>query len=527
MQLFGPPNVWKLERKKNVKGLIKALKYFELNYVRIAAAEALVKLGSLAVEPLIRTLDDGHSSTRQTVAEILGKLGDTRAVGPLIERLQDEEWYVRQAAAEALGKLGDARAVQPLIEAMEAVGHALLLREQAKALFLNQLVADLMPPERLEALRRAAVLVSAGELVGLGRTTAEALGKLGDARAVQPLIGRLSGADVGVREAAAEALGKLGDARAVQPLIGRLSGADVGVREAAAEALGKLGDARAVQPLIEAPHSLKAAEALVKLGDARGVQRLIEILRTENQFVREAAVEALGKLGDARAVEPLIEALFDRKLGPWKPYDYANDGRVRGAAAEALGRLGDRRAVQPLIRALGGRYAPTTKGGDVRQSAAAALEKLGEPRWNRITTSDFEKDLASLGKSSDPRAVEPLIETLQDAAYDVLSKAAAEALGNLGDPRAVEPLINTLAITNKKAWAVRKAAAAALIAMVSKMPSMSIPNRSTVGRLITAPHHDSHEDRSLNQSSDCRHVDHHEDQGIGLDGPRAVLGTDF
>ena len=72
-----------------------------------------------------------------------------------------------------------------------------------------------------------------------------------------------------MREAAVVALEKLGDIRAVEPLISvlkepdadantyRLSGAPSGhsestyVRRRAAEALGRLGDVRAVQPLME------------------------------------------------------------------------------------------------------------------------------------------------------------------------------------------------------------------------------------------------------------------------------------
>jgi HEAT repeat protein len=75
-----------------------------------------------------------------------------------------------------------------------------------------------------------------------------------------------------VREAAAWALRRIGDKRAVEPLIQALRDEDHDVRRAAAEALGTIGDPRAVEPLIRA-------------------------LRDENWEVRKAAVEALDKLG--------------------------------------------------------------------------------------------------------------------------------------------------------------------------------------------------------------------------------------
>ena len=92
---------------------------------------------------------------------------------------------------------------------------------------------------------------------------------------------------------------------------------DAEVRRRAAEALGKIGDRRAVELLIEALRDgnpmvrIAAAEALGKIGDKRAVEPLIEALKDENAGVREAAAWALGEIGDKRAVEPLIEALKD------------------------------------------------------------------------------------------------------------------------------------------------------------------------------------------------------------------------
>ena len=53
-----------------------------------------------------------------------------------------------------------------------------------------------------------------------------------------------------VRKAAAEALGKLNDTSAVEPLVELLDDEDPEVRAEAAASLGKLNDTRAVEPLI-------------------------------------------------------------------------------------------------------------------------------------------------------------------------------------------------------------------------------------------------------------------------------------
>ncbi len=71
----------------------------------------------------------------------------------------------------------------------------------------------------------------------------EALGNIGDVRAVEPLISALKDKDWGwgVREGAAEALGNIGDVRAVEPLVAALKDEYRDVREVAAEALDKIG----------------------------------------------------------------------------------------------------------------------------------------------------------------------------------------------------------------------------------------------------------------------------------------------
>ena len=97
------------------------------------------------------------------------------------------------------------------------------------------------------------------------RDAAEALGQIGDARAVGPLIAALRDDISSVRQAAAEALGQIGDTSAVEPLIAALRDASLGVRRAAADALGQIGDRRALEPLVAA-----LREASLGLGPVRG-----------------------------------------------------------------------------------------------------------------------------------------------------------------------------------------------------------------------------------------------------------------
>jgi HEAT repeat protein len=227
---------------------------------------------------------------------------------------------------------------------------------------------------------------------------AKALGEIGDARAVETLIGVLSDDYQVLCRFASEALGKIGKP-AVEPLIKALEGDNVYVRIYAAATLGEIGDKRAVEPLIKAlgdddcwvrENAVWALDgwkwkpemdehrvvyllakhdwdALVKWGE-RAVEPLIKAHRDGYW----KAVCALGNIGDTRAVELLIKALGD------------DVQLVRSHAARALGRICDVREdtfsnVEPLIKVLSDNPSALDPygGSDVRDAAKEALEKLG------------------------------------------------------------------------------------------------------------------------------------------------------
>jgi HEAT repeat protein len=81
------------------------------------------------------------------------------------------------------------------------------------------------------------------------REAVNALGSLADQRAVAPLIGALQDENERVRLNAVAALKRH---EAFDPLVNAMHVNDSGVRRAAAEALGQLGNPRAVLPLIAA-----------------------------------------------------------------------------------------------------------------------------------------------------------------------------------------------------------------------------------------------------------------------------------
>jgi HEAT repeats len=167
-------------------------------------------------------------------------------------------------------------------------------------------------------------------------SAAEALGKIGDASAVEPLIEALGSDDRVLLRRVAWALGAIGDRRAVEPLAKALAEDALENRLEVAIALGRMGDARAVEPLLEGVDNLNWQSMVVpwlaRLRDRRAVEPLLALLKAADASSRRLGAQALGLIGDARSVEPLIAALGD------------DDVVVRRAAVDALGIMHDPRA---------------------------------------------------------------------------------------------------------------------------------------------------------------------------------------
>ena len=91
------------------------------------------------------------------------------------------------------------------------------------------------------------------------------------------------------------------------------------VRTIVTNALGELGDPRAVEPpiqllkegLFDERQQAAILESLVKLGEP-ALLPLFETLKDPNKNVRRKAVEALNKFGDPRAIAPLTSVLNDQ-----------------------------------------------------------------------------------------------------------------------------------------------------------------------------------------------------------------------
>jgi HEAT repeat protein/thiol-disulfide isomerase/thioredoxin len=227
-------HVEELKRKKDVDGLIGALKYREDGDIRADAAFALgdMKSDERVIKPLIEALGDNYFAVVAGAAKSLGQIHDAAAVEPLIRVLLNSgALTARSNAAVALGEINDTRAVESLIRA---------LRE------------DKTPEVRERA--------------------AWALRQVKDERAIQPLIQAMrDDENWDVRGEATGALSDMGEA-AVPFLIEALENDNDGIRGGAILALGHIGDKRAIVPLRQV---LKYSKASIR-DEASRVIKMIE-----------------------------------------------------------------------------------------------------------------------------------------------------------------------------------------------------------------------------------------------------------
>ena len=253
--------------------------------------------------------------------------------------------------------------------------------------------------------------------------------------------------DIEIQKYVADALGNIGDKRAVEPLIKLLAEKKSEITFHAVAALGLIGDKRAIEPLIQAlgygveetsiAYWLKGENA--KITDwADNPQTTRSKLPTNPDIiarglsdnvedVRYHCVEILDELNwKPKTKEQRIDYLIAKIAKP-------EEGGLR------YFRTPNEETRNEIIKM--GEYAVP--------SLVNTLEIIGKEKTTIMMTIDFVAYI--LGKIGDLRAVEPLIKTLEKKSdkhtnhqNNIIQHATVRALGEIGDSRAVKPLIKIL-----------------------------------------------------------------------------------
>ena len=340
---------------------------------------------------LINQLSDPNTDKRDQAARNLIGLGSD-AVPALVEALQTKDLNLLSVYQHLLARIPSA---SPLLIKLLSTAHPLIRGRIAEVFSLSK--DKSATTALLDALH--------GEYFTVRARSAIALARMGETRAIEPLLALLKDREDEVRIAACLALGLFKDPSTFDEITTvLLDDPKIEVRQAAANALGNTGHPKAVPFLMEAlrdPFWWYEREA--QAGDLF------------------TAIEKMG----AVAVEPLIKALKD------------NEGAVRKYAALVLGRIADPRAIEPLGMALYDLH------HDVGKTAAEALTKFGvasfetlvealdhPEMWIRIHSVDV------LPKIKEPRVALVLLEMWKDPEREV-RKHVIQAMGVLKDRRTI------------------------------------------------------------------------------------------
>ncbi len=211
---------------------------------KLTAAVALGQTRSPgALGPLLTLLRHQHPKLRATAARSLGSVGDNRATMPVATLLADPRSppNVRKAACESLGRLKDDRAV-PMLLLMVGDSDA-----GVRAAAIHSL-------GRLKDARAVPLLSLAAKEQTLTRPAVEALGAIGHSDGLPALIRVLEERrdDERTIEKAFLAIGVTGSKTALPALVPYLKDDDTRFVVWAADAIGRIGERSAAEPLLEA-----------------------------------------------------------------------------------------------------------------------------------------------------------------------------------------------------------------------------------------------------------------------------------
>ncbi len=303
-------------------------------------------------------------------ASLLLFISDEEAVQTdvLVSRLQNGDPNEREIAANVLGQLGEKSASHDLLKVLRsdtdtrvkaAVAEAIGLLGEARA--VKSLLSFLDTPD-----------------IHLRNSVVRAIIRIADESHAGDVAHHLKHPEKRVRVLAAHILGQLRGANAGKALQKALQDDAYEVREAAVKALGEVGGAQSLAALLKAaakPQEYPLVWVLDSLGKIRepsALPVLVDAVKHANAEVREAAANALGKILARESIPELIPLLEDP------------DERVRSSTLKSLGKLRTYVEIEKRISSLTGDGRSTAEiasiGDDESRGSSSSDSSLGEDR---------------------------------------------------------------------------------------------------------------------------------------------------
>jgi len=433
--------------------------------------------------------DNPDREVRVDALVAAGRLGDPSVLAEVLPLMDDrQDSAMREAATFTLGRAGDKRAIAPLLKALDD-------RRPSVQVLACLGLAQTDDPRIGPALVR--VLADPRKPDGVRAGCAYAIGARRIASGVPALLAAIADNRGEAQRLSAWALGQLGDARALGPLIrayfaragraddelvwaiGRTSGA--AVPPAALSGLGEfpvragkyhVDEAIALLPG-ELPRPVASSRLIVDHADdiARGLSEAL----SEHRDVIVAVLEdldgaprqlSLGALAPAAPAEPRLDAALAVIATAIEPRITAqltsDDPKVRALAVSVLAKL---------------------DGGKLHGADAAVTRALGDPADQvRAAGMNAIAVLAARRGAAPPALVSALVHALASPGWSD-RRVAALALGQLGDKGDPAALIKA---AGDPSSFVREAVASALASQAGSLDALLALSRDEVSQVRAA-----------------------------------------
>ncbi|GEM_PF-2168069 len=399
---FLPVNIEKLEKNKDMPGLVKTLKTHKDVNTRIKAAYALARIRDEASFEHLFTIFQSPGepiNLRSATALCIGEFKGDKAEDILIKGMKEEWEEIRANTLQALADFKTVKSIKAIVKALN---------------------------DDSERVKNSA---------------AASLG-IGDPSSGKNLHEALNNAQDAVRAKAVKELAATRNKKVIEVLSIMIDDPDDTLRKRVIQALGAFESDQVIEPLLSRVDKEKGDTlsvlftSIARIKNDKVIDILLEGLSQPRPEVKMACVQALCDKRSERSIDGLIPLI----LNPREPVE------LRSIVAKALGRIRGQKSLDVLFKVI------DDDSDMYRTRIEEALIEMEHPelvlRLSALITSPKENLRRSAVKimsriKNNDAAIDPLLTLLSDPS-DEIRGLVVMAMGELKSPKVIEALIHTL-----------------------------------------------------------------------------------
>lgn len=394
---------------------------------------------------VIEKLKYPQQSIRIGAVQTLGNIGNEEAIDALIAEFHRPESDVKKVIIETLGKLDHEKVTLLMVKLIHDYEYRIPAIKYAGETRLNSVVPDLLDLLQLQDSNLISRQLNEKEIL-------EALGKMGDLRAVKPLIDLLNKPSISYRTKIniINTLGQLGTPSIKDPLKPMLEVQDPYIKIASLHAVGQFGNPDLIKDivaLIVAPNekvSMAAISATDTFDRVAIVSSLIDLINNDSvrltRHIRKFIIDS--SKSDSRIFDLLLEELRKTKLVS------------RISWIDIIIEIGNEKANPLLLEILSNhptKIKSSTIDSIIRINATGTIQAL-KKAFKNLSPNNKRTKLKLAGAIipfKDATSIPLLIEVLMLENYPK-NEWIIHAIKEIGGYDAVEPLIAILKQKEKK-----------------------------------------------------------------------------